>query len=144
MHKQINKYDYLSKINYCSTCVLFKHVLCFFMCILFYVFFIWLHVYAFAIHSMVHYGSAFQPGASGLPYYCASTWARSFPAVLGALAVWIQNQKTNQVWVSPPEKKERMRRVQLRSRKNRSLLDAQPCPRLQTWGVGCTSITTDK
>ena len=31
----------------------------------------------FAIYSMVHCGSAFEPGASGLPYYCASICARS-------------------------------------------------------------------
>jgi len=52
------------------------HAPCFLMCILFYVFFIWLHVYAFAIHSMVHCGSAFEPGASGLPYYCTSVCVR--------------------------------------------------------------------
>jgi len=42
------------------------------MCILFYVSFIWLHVYAFSIHPLVHCGSAFEPGASGRPYYCTS------------------------------------------------------------------------
>jgi hypothetical protein len=78
MNKQINQYDYLrQKINYCSTCVFFIHAPCFLMCILFYVSFIWLHVYAFAIHSMVHCGSAFEPGASGLPYYCTSICVRS-------------------------------------------------------------------
>ena len=50
---------------------------CFLMCILFYYSFIWLHVYAFAITSMVHCGSAFEPGASGLPYYCTSICVRS-------------------------------------------------------------------
>ena len=47
------------------------------MCMAFYVSFIWLHVYAFAILPMVHCGSAFEPGASGLPYYCTSTCAHS-------------------------------------------------------------------
>jgi len=36
----------------------------------------WKKLYAFAIHSMVHCVSAFAPGASGLPYYCASICAR--------------------------------------------------------------------
>jgi len=48
------------------------------MCMMFYVFFIWLHLYAFAIHFMVHCGSAFEPGASGLPYYCTSICVRSW------------------------------------------------------------------
>jgi len=34
-------------------------------------------MYAFAIYSVVHCGSAFEPGASGLPHSCASTCARS-------------------------------------------------------------------
>ena len=36
MKKQINKYDYLNKNNYCSTCVSFIHVPCFLIYILFY------------------------------------------------------------------------------------------------------------
>ena len=67
----------LKKTNYCSTCVFFIHAPCFLMCILFYVCIIWLHVYVFAIHSMVQCGSAFEPGASGLPYYCTSICVRS-------------------------------------------------------------------
>jgi len=57
------------KIHSCSTCVFSIHVPCLLMCILFYFSFILLHVYAFAIYFMVHCGSAFEPGASGLPYY---------------------------------------------------------------------------
>jgi len=75
MYKQINKYDD------------------FWMCILFYFSFIRLHVCAFAIHSMVHCGSAFVLGAFGLPYYC--TPPVCVPDVLGTLAVWRQN-KTKQ------------------------------------------------
>ena len=41
----------------------FIHVPCISMCIVFYFSFIWLHVYAFAINSMVHCGSAFEPNA---------------------------------------------------------------------------------
>jgi len=40
-------------------------------------FYLTTYVYAFAIHSMVHCGSAFEPGASGLPYYCTSICVRS-------------------------------------------------------------------
>ena len=48
------------------------------MCMMFYVFLIWIHVYALAIHFMVHCGSALEPGASGRPYYCTSIWVRSW------------------------------------------------------------------
>jgi len=34
-------------------------------------------VYAYAFKSTVHGGSAFEPGASGLPYYCTSICVRS-------------------------------------------------------------------
>ena len=36
--------------------------------------------------SVVHCGSVFEPGGSGLPYYC--TPPVCVPAVLGALGVW--------------------------------------------------------
>jgi len=39
---------------------------------------------------MVDCGSAFEPGASGLPYYC--TPPVCVPAVIGALAVWRPNK----------------------------------------------------
>jgi len=42
-----------------------------------------------ALKSMVHCGSAFEPGASGLP--CYFTPPVYVPAVIGALAVWRQN-----------------------------------------------------
>ena len=69
----------------------FIHAPCFFECILFYVSFIWLHVYVFAIHFMVHCGSAFEPGASGLPYYCTSICVRSWCNWRASL--WIRNPK---------------------------------------------------
>ena len=69
----------------------FIHISCFLRCVLFYFFFIWLHVYAFAIKSKFHCGSAFEPGASGLPYYCTAPVCAL--AVIGALAVWWQNIK---------------------------------------------------
>ena len=40
----------------------------------------------------VHCRSAFEPGGSGLPYYCAPPVC--IPAVLGALAVWRLSTKT--------------------------------------------------
>jgi len=41
--------------------------------------------------SKVHCGSAFEPGASRLPYYC--TPPVTVPAIIGARAVWRQNTK---------------------------------------------------
>jgi len=58
--------------------VFFIHAPCFLMCMMFYVFLIWIYVYAFAIHFMFHCGSALEPGASGRPYYCTSIWVRSW------------------------------------------------------------------
>ena len=60
------------------TYVFFIHAPCFLMCILFYVSFIWIHVYAFALHFMVYCGSAFEPGSSGLSYYCTSICVHSW------------------------------------------------------------------
>jgi len=67
------------------------HVTCLWMCVLFYFSFVCLHVCAYASKFKVHCGSAFEPGASGLPYYC--TPPVYVPVVLGALAVWWHNQQ---------------------------------------------------
>jgi len=45
-----------------------------------------INVYAFAIKSMVHCGSAFESGASGLLYYCALSV--NVPDVMGERALW--------------------------------------------------------
>jgi len=45
------------------------HVPCLWTCVLFYFSFVCLNVYAYASKFKVHFGSAFEPGASGLPYY---------------------------------------------------------------------------
>jgi len=58
------------------------------MCVLLFPSFIWLHVYAFAIKSKVHCKSAFEPRASGLPYYC--TPPVCVPDEIGALTLWRQ------------------------------------------------------
>jgi len=67
------------------------------MCILFYVSFIWLHVYAFAIHSMVPFIPWSIAGVSSnhaLPgFLITAPLSVCVPAVLKALAVWIRNQK---------------------------------------------------
>jgi len=55
----------------------------------------WLHEYAFAFKSMVHCGGAFEPGTSGLPYYC--TPPVTAPDVICARAVWRQTKKQNQM-----------------------------------------------
>jgi len=47
----------------------------------------------FAIKYMVHCRSAFEPGASSLPYYC--TPPVCVPAVIGALAVWRQKNSSS-------------------------------------------------
>jgi len=72
-------------------CVTFKHVACLWMCVLFYVSFVCLHVCAYASKFKVHCWSASEPGASGLPDYC--TPPVCVPDVIGALAVW--QQKNN-------------------------------------------------
>ena len=48
-------------------------------------------MYAFGINSMVHCGSAFEPGASGLRYYC--TPPVCIPDVIRGVAVWRHNNK---------------------------------------------------
>ena len=67
IYEQTNKSIRLSVKNSLlfRMCV-FHPTPCFLMCILFYVSFIWPHVYAFAVHSMVYCRSAFEPGTSGL------------------------------------------------------------------------------
>ena len=71
-------------------CVMSIHVACLWIRVLFSFSFVCLHVCAHVSNFKVHCGSAFEPGASGLPYYC--TPPVCVPAVLGALAVWLHNQ----------------------------------------------------
>ena len=88
----MNKMKY--RIHFCFGCVLFIHVACLRMCVLFYFYFICLQVCVYAFKSKVHCGSALRPGTSGLPYYCTPLVCA--PAIIGALAVWQQNTKTKQ------------------------------------------------
>jgi len=63
------------------------------MCVLLYFSLVCLRVCAHAFTKFkVHCGSAFEPGASGLPYYC--TPPVCVPDVIGALAVWRQTTTT--------------------------------------------------
>ena len=48
---------------------------------------------AYAFKSMVHCGSDFKPGASGLPYYCTSTCVRSCCTWRATCVATKQNQK---------------------------------------------------
>ena len=84
------------KTDYCSTCVYFIPAPCFLMCIRFYVSFIWLHVYAFAIYPGVPSSQAL------LGFLITAPPPVLVPAVLGALPVWIQNQKKNSRDVDRP------------------------------------------
>jgi len=76
----------------------FIHVACVWICVLFYSSFVCPCVYAYDFKFKVHCGSALEPGASKLPYYCAPRVC--VPAVLGGLAVCRHNKpKTkNQEW----------------------------------------------
>jgi len=79
---------------YSPVCVMFIHVACLWMCVLFYFSFVCLRVCAYAFKFKVHFGSDFEPGASGLPYYF--TPPVSIHTVIGELAVWRDNkQKQN-------------------------------------------------
>jgi len=81
------------KINCCPGCVMFIHVACLWMCVLFYFDFVYLRVRAFAFKFKVLCGSAFEPGASGLPYYY--TPPVCVPDVIGGLAVCRHNNNKN-------------------------------------------------
>ena len=67
------------------------HVACLWMCVLFYLSFVSLHVCAYASKFKVHCGSAFEPGASGLPHYC--TPSVCVPAVINWF--WLRGWQNN-------------------------------------------------
>jgi len=84
------------KINCCRGFVMFIHVAGLWMCVLFYFFFVCLHVCAYVSKFKVHCWSAFEPGASGLPHYC--TPPACVPDVIGGLTVWWHNKKKEKPW----------------------------------------------
>jgi len=75
--------------------VLFIHVPCLWMFVLFYFSFVCLYVYDYAFKSKVRCGSALGPGTSRLPYYC--TILVCVPDVIAGLAVWRHNNKTKKL-----------------------------------------------
>jgi len=91
MHKQINKYDYLSRINDCTHWHINppKTLLC--LCVVFYSLFVYTCVCVFLhIQSPLRECRSIRSGVSGLPYYCAPLVCVS--AVLELLAVWRHNK----------------------------------------------------
>jgi len=91
VHKQINKYDCLSKIHYCTHwhINLLKLLLC--LCVWFYSSFLYTCVCVFLhIQSPSRECRSIRSGASGLPYYCAPLVCVS--EVMELLAVWRHNK----------------------------------------------------
>jgi len=87
--ESINTSNY--KVHDYPGSVMFIHIACLWMCVLFYFSFVCLHVCAYAFKFKVDFGSAFEPGTSGLPYCC--TPPVCVPAEIGELPVWRHNQK---------------------------------------------------
>jgi len=87
----------LHNINCCPGYVTFIYAAYLWMRVLVYFSFVCLHVCAYAFKFKVHCGSAFEPGASGLPHYC--TPPVNVPDVIGALAVWQQNNQKKILYV---------------------------------------------
>jgi len=91
MHKQINQYDYLSKIYYCTQWHINWTKLLLWLCVLFYPSFVYTCVCVFLhLQSPLRECRSIQSGASGLAYYCASLECIS--VVIGLLAVWWHNE----------------------------------------------------
>jgi len=94
--KSINTSNY--KVHNYPGSVMFIHIACLWMCVLFYFSFVCLHVCAYAFKFKVDFGSAFEPGTSGLPYCC--TPPVCVPAEIGELPVWRHNQKKKKLNVA--------------------------------------------
>jgi len=91
MHKQINKYDYLSKFYYCTQWHINCTKLLLWLCVLFYSSFVYTCVCVFLhIQSPLRECRPVRSGASGLPCYCAPLVCIS--VVIGLLAVWQHNK----------------------------------------------------
>ena len=91
MHKRINKYDYLSRINSCTYGHINPPKLLLCLCVVFYSSFVYTCVCVFLhIQSPLRECSSIQSGAFGLPYYCAPLVCVS--AVMELLAVWRHNK----------------------------------------------------
>ena len=91
MHKQINKYDCLSKINDCTHWHFNPPELLFYLCVLSYFSFMYTCICVFLrIKSPLRECRSIRSGASGLPYYCAPLVCVS--VVMELLAVWRHNK----------------------------------------------------
>jgi len=90
-NNQKKKYKIHDLSGVCWSLMLFVYR-CVTVNVLFYFSLVCLHVCVYAFKSKVHCGSAFEPGASGLPCYC--TPLVCVPDVNGGLAVWRHNNKT--------------------------------------------------
>ena len=69
--KNCCKWEWTELSRVCDSMVSIS-VACLLMCVLFHFSFVCLHVCAYASIFKVHCGSAFEPGASGLPHYCTT------------------------------------------------------------------------
>jgi len=95
MHKQINKNNHLSKINYCTHWHINSPKLLLCLCVLFYSSFVYTCVCVFLhIQSPLREFRSIQSGASGLPYYCAPPVCVS--EVIELLTVCRHNKPKNQ------------------------------------------------
>jgi len=91
MRKQINQYDHLSKINYCTLWHINSPKLLLSLCVLFYSSFVYTCVCVFFhIQSPLREFRSIRSGPSGLLYYCAPVVCIS--DVIQLLAVWRHNQ----------------------------------------------------
>ena len=99
----LNKYEEY-KINYCSEFVFFIPVACSRMCVLFYFYFVCLHVCAYVFKSRVNCRSAFEPGASGLPYYCTCICVRSWCNFRASCVNSKPTKKTTDLNLTPKKK----------------------------------------
>ena len=96
MHKHINRYNYLSKITYCTRWHINSPEILLCLCVWFFSSFV-----NTCICVLLHKKSplrrcrSIQSGASGLPYYCAPLVCACVSDVMELLAVWQHNkQKT--------------------------------------------------
>jgi len=91
VHKQINQYDFLSKIYFCTQWHINSAKLLLWLCVLFYSSFVYTCVCVFLhIQSPLRECRSTWSGASGLPYYCAPLLCIS--VVIELLAVWRHNK----------------------------------------------------
>ena len=93
VHKQMNKYDFWSKLYYWTQWHIDSPQLLLWLCVLFYSSFLYCVCVFLDIQSPLREYRSIRSGASGLPYYCAPRVCIS--VVIGLLAVcWHNKPKT--------------------------------------------------